>query len=65
MDEMSVESLEPRSLGYLRQAEAAVNRATRSGSDEVVLGYLRLAQCWSKLAVAVQDAGAEEKRDAA
>jgi hypothetical protein len=65
MDELIVDSPEPRNLGYLRQAEAAVNRAARSNCNEVAAGFLRLAQCWSKLAATVGSTGADERRDAA
>ncbi len=65
MDEMLVDLAVSRSLDYLERAGIGVNLAARATHNEIAEGYLRLAQCWSKLAAVVQNSGAGEKRDAA
>ena len=65
MDDLLLETAETRVESYQRRSEAAANLASRASVADVAATYLRLADCWGKLAAAVERIETAAERDAA
>jgi hypothetical protein len=65
LNELVLESTEIRVETYRRRSEAAESLASRASIEDVAASYRRLADCWGKLAAAVERTETPEKRDAA
>jgi hypothetical protein len=65
MDESFVCAPEESSQDYRERAQVATDSADHARSAEVAESYLRLAECWKKLAAAVDASALAESRSAA
>ena len=65
MNELLLESTEIRVEAYRVRSETAAGLAARARAADLAASYRHLADCWGKLAAAVEQTETPENRDAA